>query len=173
MAGERSNVTVAQHDDGHIAFSHADTPHDLKLDGVERIQFDDGAIAFDIEGNGGQAYRLYQASYDRIPDEAGLGFWIGQLDGGALSLNQIAQYFIESDEFTQVHGDNDILNDAQYLDLLYQNVLDRMPDQAGYNFWSTQQQNGLTRAEMLTYFSESDEVKTNVSAAVEDGIWFI
>jgi Domain of unknown function (DUF4214) len=173
VAGERSNVTVAQHDDGHIAFSHADTPHDLKLDGVERIQFDDGAIAFDIEGNGGQAYRLYQASFDRIPDEAGLGFWIGQLDGGALSLNQIAQYFIESDEFTQVHGDNDILNDAQYLDLLYQNVLDRMPDQAGYNFWSTQQQNGLTRAEMLTYFSESDEVKTNVSAAVEDGIWFI
>ncbi|UWR16969.1 DUF4214 domain-containing protein [Sulfitobacter sp. M368] len=169
----RNDVKVKQHDDGHIAFSHADTAHDLKLDGVERIWFDDGAIAFDFEGNGGQAYRLYQASFDRTPDEAGLGFWIGQLDGGALSLNQIAQYFIDSEEFTQTHGDNDILTDAQYLDLLYHNVLDRNPDQAGYDFWSMQQDNGLSRAEMLTFFSESDEVKTNVSAAIEDGIWFV
>ncbi|MBM1313005.1 DUF4214 domain-containing protein [Sulfitobacter mediterraneus] len=125
------------------------------------------------EDIGGQAYRLYQATFDRIPDEAGLEFWIGQQDGGTLSLNQIKQHYIVSDEFTQILGNHELLNDAQFLDLLYQNMLERMPDQADYDFWSAQQQNGLTRAEMLTYFSESDEVKTNVSAAVEDGIWFI
>ena len=173
VEGQRHEVEINQHADGHIAFSHSETPHDLKLEGVERIWFEDGAIAFDVEGNGGQAYRLYQASFDRTPDEAGLGFWIGQLDDGALSLAEIAQHFIESVEFSQTHGDNATLSEAEYLDLLYHNVLDRMPDQAGYDFWSMQQDNGLSRAEMLTFFSESDEVKTNVSAAVEDGIWFV
>jgi hypothetical protein len=42
-----------------------------KLVDVERLSFSDTMLAFDIEGNAGQAYRLYQAAFDRIPDKPG------------------------------------------------------------------------------------------------------
>src|ERR1700730_43745 len=38
------------------------------LNDVERLQFSDGVVAFDIQGNAGNAYRLYQAAFDRTPD---------------------------------------------------------------------------------------------------------
>ena len=39
------------------------------LIGVQRINFADKELAFDIDGNAGQAYRLYQAAFDRVPDK--------------------------------------------------------------------------------------------------------
>ena len=61
----------------------------LTLQNVERIAFDDGIIAFDDDGLAGQAYRLYQACFDRIPDALGLGFWIKQLDAGNVTLTGV------------------------------------------------------------------------------------
>jgi hypothetical protein len=40
------------------------------------------AVALDVDGAAGQAYRLYQAAFDRAPDKNGLGYWInGWIDG--------------------------------------------------------------------------------------------
>ena len=144
----------------------------VTLANVERVQFLDGTLAFDDEGNSGQAYRLYQASFDRTPDNEGLDFWIDQLDTGKISLVEVASLFLQSAEFEQTYGRNDTLTDAQYIDLLYRNVLDRAPDAEGYAFWREQQENDLSRAEILVYFSESEENKANVDADIGNGIWF-
>ncbi|HEY8050219.1 MAG TPA: hypothetical protein VIE63_13670, partial [Ramlibacter sp.] len=39
-----------------------------QLNSVERLQFDDGNLAFDFNGTAGEAYRLYQAAFNRVPD---------------------------------------------------------------------------------------------------------
>lgn len=56
--------------------------HEAALTGIERRQFSDAQIAIDIDGAGGQAYRLYRAAFDRTPDKEGVGFWMAMMDGG-------------------------------------------------------------------------------------------
>lgn len=45
------------------------------LTGIERLKFDDTMVTLDIYGSAGQAYRLYQAAFNRTPDLGGMGYW--------------------------------------------------------------------------------------------------
>lgn len=139
-----------------------------KLANVERLQFSDQTVALDIHGNAGEAYRLYQAAFNRTPDKAGLGYWIDSMDSGH-SLMQVANSFIESAEFHDKYGANP--NDSQYVDALYANVLHRAPDAAGYDFWLHALQ-VAPRAEVLVNFSESPENQAQVIGAIEHGIGY-
>lgn len=139
---------------------------------VERVTFNDSTLAFDVDGVAGQTYRLYEAAFDRDPDAEGLGFWIDNYDVGNVDLIQMAEFFMQSEEFTGLYGAEESLNDEAFLTLLYANVLDRTPDQAGFDFWSDAQANGVSRAEMLQYFSESVENYANVAGEISDGIWY-
>ncbi|MES2898173.1 MAG: DUF4214 domain-containing protein [Pseudomonadota bacterium] len=128
---------------------------------VERLQFSDGNIALDIAGAGGQAFRLYQAAFDRAPDQAGVGFWINALDKGQ-SLQAVAAAFTQSAEFKAVFGMAP--TNAEFVAKLYMNILHRPGDSAGIAFWTeTLDQNRATVAEVLVGFSESQE---NVAALV-------
>ena len=97
------------------------------LQNVERLQFADRTVAFDIEGAPGLAYRLYQAAFNRKPDVGGLGFQINELDRG-VTLKQLAQNFLNSPEFSSTYGN---LDNSAYITKLYQNVLHRAPDAGG------------------------------------------
>jgi hypothetical protein len=139
-----------------------------KLANVERLQFSDQAVALDITGHGGEAYRLYQAAFDRTPDKVGLGYWIDALDAGN-SLQNVAYSFVNSAEFADKYGAN--VSDAQYLQALYQNVLHRAPDAGGFDFWM----NALhiaPRAEVLMNFSESPENQAQVIGQIANGIGY-
>ncbi len=136
---------------------------------IERVQFSDAMLALDIEGNAGQAYRLYQAAFDRLPDQEGLGYWISALDSG-FGLNATALCFIQSAEFTATYGSPGTVSNQQFLTLLYANVLDRVPDQAGLAYWLNDMANGYSRESVLVSFSESAENKQNVIGAIENGI---
>ena len=146
------------------------------LIGVERAVFNDGAWGFDVEGTGGKGYRLYQAAFNRVPDEGGLGFWIASLDAG-LPLNAAAGFFIGSAEFGALYGKN--IPNNEFTGLLYQNVLHRLPDQGGYDFWNNALngtggfERALPRAEVLAQFSESPENKANVIGVIGDGFEYI
>lgn len=161
---EGDTLTVAR--SGNSAFPDI-------LESIERIQLTDGFLAFDTDGNAGQVYRLYQAAFDRDPDVAGLGFWIETFDRDVIDLVGIAGEFLISEEFKVRFGTEQTLDDDAYLTLLYNNVLDRDPDQAGFDFWSGHQANGLGRAEMLHYFSESAENYANVAGEIADGIFYV
>lgn len=140
-----------------------------QLVGVERLQFSDVTLALDIDGVAAEAYRIYKAAFDRQPDSEGLGFWIKQMDAG-MAIETVAEQFIGSAEFIQMYGSNP--SDEQFVDLLYANVLDRQPDQAGYDFWIGAMSRGLTRAGVLAEFSESAENIANVAPLIEGGIQY-
>lgn len=138
---------------------------------VDRVEFTDGSVAFDtgLGQNAGEAYRIYKAAFDRPADAGGLGFWINKIDGGA-SLSSVAAGFIASAEFQQLYGAN--VSDRDFVTKLYNNVLDRNPDQAGFNFWLGALANGATREDILVNFSESKENIANVADLVANGIQY-
>ena len=137
---------------------------------VERLKFADSALAFDLDGNAGQTYRLYQAAFDRTPDTPGLSDWIRGMDGG-MSLKTVASGFIGSAEFQGLYGANP--TNTQFIDLLYSNVLNRAPDQAGYDYWLDEMARGMTRELVLIGFSESTENQAAVLPVIQGGIAYI
>ncbi|WP_334188205.1 DUF4214 domain-containing protein [Noviherbaspirillum sp.] len=138
---------------------------------IQRLIFSDGAIGLDISGNAGQAYRLYQAAFNRKPDLPGLGVQTVALDQGVSPL-QISQNFMNSKEFTDLYGAN--LSNAAFITQLYHNVLHREPEQAGFDHWmNILAKNELTRAQVLYSFSESDENRAQVLSDIQNGILYM
>ncbi|MBL8583592.1 MAG: DUF4214 domain-containing protein [Rhizobiaceae bacterium] len=148
------------------------------LVGIERVQFTDGVLLFDLDSeNASFAYRIYAAAYGRTPDEAGLRFWTDALDqrGGGLpdqaDKEFAASFFLTANEFSDVYGQNP--TNEQYIDRLYENVLHRGADQAGYDFWLGVIDNGHGRDDMLIWFTDSDENVANTAPDFDYGIWVL
>ena len=140
---------------------------------AERLVLTDAVLALDLDGKAGQAYRLYEAAFDRVPDQAGLGYWIRELDAGKGSLTWMANNFILSEEFKARYGSPEAVSNTAFLDLLYRNVLSRGADGEGFNYWMGRMESGFGRDAVLASFSESTENKANVAGAITDGIWYI
>lgn len=138
------------------------------LNGIERLIFTDStdAIALDVDGAAGHAYRLYQAAFNRSPDKTGVGYWINVMDQGA-SLHDVAQSFIDSAEFKTLYGASP--TDAQFVDSLYWNVLHRAGESAGVDYWLDVLKQGIQRADVLASFSESKENIEAVARIIGNG----
>jgi len=172
MGGPESDFTSRKTSDGGLELTDT-SPNGGGTDyltEIERIYFTDIAVALDTMGIAGEAYRLYKAAFDRTPDLPGLGFQIEQLDSG-LSLVDVANGFINSPEFQADYGANP--SDREFVQLLYENVLDRQPDASGYDFYISAMQDGLSRAQVLVGFSNSPENIQNVASLVADGIRYV
>lgn len=144
-----------------------------QLTNIERLQFNDGTLAFDTTGNAGQAYRLYKAALDRTPDQSGLGYWIKQLDAGKGDIVWMSANFIDSAEFKATYGTPQTVNNTAFVNLVYKNVLGRSSDAAGFSFWEGKLTGGYQREKLMADFSESTENQTNVATAIKDGIWYV
>ena len=132
--------TVALND--KVLFGTA-TPASI-IDDIAHGTFDDAR---------GPVMRLYWAFFHRMPDRNGLDFWVKKFSGGK-TLKGIANEFAKSSEFTNKYGP---LGDDAFITLVYQNVLERNPDAAGKAHWVGRLEDGVTRGEMMTAFSESSE----------------
>jgi Ca2+-binding RTX toxin-like protein len=141
------------------------------LAGVERLRFVDGVLdvgtrQFTVNVNAGSAMRLYWGALGRGPDAAGLQGWTAALEGG-MSLNQAAAGFVGSAEFQAKYGS---LDNAGFVNLLYQNVLGRAADAGGLAAWVGSLNGGNTRTAVLTGFSESDEFKNRTAFLSTEGV---
>lgn len=159
------SVTVASSGPGPVAV------HDTLVN-IEQLQFADVAVSLDLAGSDAQAYRIYQAAFDRKPDLDGLGYWIAQMRAGA-SVTSVATGFIQSAEFTKLYGSAPTAD--AFVTRLYENVLHRAPEQAGFDYWTEvlHADDGLaTKAAVLAAFSESPENQAQLVGAIHDGIVF-
>jgi len=152
LAGPASAYAVTRNAQGvTVTSSHASA----SLSGVERIAFADRALALDIDGNGGQAYRIYQAAFARVPDAGGLGYWIGAMDKG-ISLRAVAEGFVASSEFAKLYGAHP--SNGDIVAMFYQNVLQRPGEKAGIDYWTgVLDSKAASLAEVLVGFNESAE----------------
>ncbi len=114
-----------------------------------------------------QVARLYSAYFHRLPDTEGWAFW--NLRAGWQTTYQISEYFEDSPEFKTMYGPE--LTDAEFITLVYANVLDRRPDAGGFEFWNTQMGQGMPRGEVMVHFSESPEYIAKIAPFITGEYW--
>ncbi len=166
FSGIRSAYTISSTATGYTVTGGNDGAETLT--NIERLQFSDKKIAIDINGFTGQAFRLYQAAFDRTPDQQGLGYWINQMDNG-MSLQDVAKSFIASQEFANLYGSHP--TNTSFINKLYNHVLDRQPDIGGQTYWENQlTSQSQSQSEVLLGFSESTENQNNVIGLIGVGI---
>ena len=165
----RSSASVTATDSGYTLQTPGKTD---TLVNIERVNFGDGStLALDVGQwqNTGAAFRLYQAAFDRAPDQGGLKYWINDLDKGA-TLQQVAQGFIDSAEFKALTPGTD---NKSIINSFYQHVLHREADEGGFKYWEDSMAAGMTASEVLVSFSESAENMNNVAADLNGGLWLV
>ncbi len=146
----------------HFTVVDCDTNNSVPFNFVESLPATGSAIslntlageAFSYEsmaGVNGSVVRLYAAAFLREPDLDGFVHW--RYSG--LTVRQMATYFMSSEEWVTSYGD---LSADEFVDLIYQNVLDRSPDDQGLAYW-TEIVGANGRTAVLLGFSESQEFK--------------
>lgn len=101
----------------------------------------------------GKIRRLYRAYFRRGADHRGLCYWMAEIEYGA-TAKTVSDVFAVSEEFNLTYGS---LNDADFVELVYSNVMERHSDPEGHAYWVDQLRRGLSRGMMMLYFSESAE----------------
>lgn len=122
-----------------------------------------------------QVSRLYQGVLSRTPDKAGLEYWADDMVTYDRTLTDAATGFVSSYELT---GGN-LLSHTAFTSVLYNNVLGREQDGAGFNYWTAQLERRTeelsgdavrAQAEVLTGFTESDEFKEISKQKIEEAL---
>ena len=131
----------------------------LKTGVISQAQLIESFMAqADFKDRYGPLVRLYTAYFRRIPDYGGLMYWYGELypanGGNGRLFNHVSDSFAQSAEFVGTYGN---LNNLQFVELVYQNVLGRTAAPAGRDYWVGRLNAGLIRGEMMIGFSESAE----------------
>ncbi len=166
FTGTRADHTLAKTATGWTISSSADGTDTLQ--NVKRLQFSNETLALDIAGNAGKAYRIYQAAFNRTPDNGGLKYWVGRMDAGT-TQDRVAAEFVGSPEFKAMYGANP--SNADFITKLYNNVLHRAPEQGGYDWWLGELNAGrYNKTTALASFAESPENQAGVIGVIQNGI---
>lgn len=105
--------------------------------------------------------QLYDNTFDRSADPAGLGFWVGQLNAGA-SRGQVVVGFSESQEYkNRVEAGSTAMFDpdeaATAVARLYRSAFDRDPDAGGFRNSLEAVNSGLSLDALADAFAGSPE----------------
>ncbi len=101
--------------------------------------------------------RLYRAYFLRRPDDRGLAYWINT----GMELPAISEVFATSQEFVNRYG---TLSNAEFVRLVYRNVLGRQAEDTGFRFWVDKANRGTPRGDIMVGFSNSTEFVKKVDA---------
>jgi len=104
-------------------------------------------------GRNGAVVRLYGSVFERLPDQGGFEFWVG--DGR--NVFEMAAFFVTSDEFVRTYG---AVSDDEFTVEIYRNVLGRDPDPGGLAYWRSRLATDLDRAGLIVFFSDSPEFRS-------------
>jgi len=114
---------------------------------------------------------FYRGFLGRLPDSSGFNFWLGKMRTAQCTSaqavkdisNQIALTFTHSAEYISKNRSN-----SQFVEDLYNGILRRGADPAGFNFW-VNALNTLTRDQLLLSFTGSPEFQGRVNNVINAG----
>lgn len=92
---------------------------------------------------------LYVAYYNRAPDINGFNFWKKQANqnDNAATLKTISIGFEASPQFSTDYPIT--LSNKEFITKIYQNILNRNPDQGGLNHWVNRLEQGLSKSDFI------------------------
>ena len=91
------------------------------------------------------ATELYLGFFGRAPDAAGLYYWSNQIAQGTSPI-EVAKGFSQVPEFMQKYGS---LSAGAKIDLAYQNILNRLPDIGGHDYWTQRLESGTPIGQII------------------------
>jgi len=87
---------------------------------------------------------LYVAYFNRAPDVDGLMYWFREvMNGSTWTLPTIAQSFTDQAEYRETYPPG--LSNREFISAIYQNLFDRAPDAAGWDYWENDLNHGVPR----------------------------
>jgi len=134
--------------------------------GIEEARFVDGVLTFDPSSASAQIMRLYSATLNRVPDQAGLEANVAAL--AVHGLQGIAAAFVGSPEFQARFGS---LSNQAFVEQLYVFALGRNGDPGGIAGWVAALNGGASRGEIVVGFSESLENQARTATTLSAGLW--
>lgn len=171
LRNARSSYTIVADGPGYTITDKTGLDGVDVLRNIERLHFLDADLALDINGLGGQAYRIYQAAFNRTPDMGGLGFWMAQMDQGT-SLERVAESFMGSPEFIKMYGATP--GNAALVEKFYTNVLHRPGEAAGVQYWTgALDSKAVTPSQVLAMISESAENQAALIGVLQNGFLYL
>lgn len=136
--------------------------------GMEKFAFAEGDLFFDTGSPAFATARLYLAALGRAPDPLGLADNVALLNG-TISFSQLSASFAASPEFNLRYP---AVDNAGFVNLMYQNTLGRAPDAQGFAFWTNILDQGLgTRGTILEGFANSAEFIARAQTLLPNGVW--
>lgn len=135
---------------------------------IEEARFVDGTLSFDEDGAAAQVMRLYDAAFDRQPDQGGLEATTRALAARSQTLEQLANTFVGGSEFQARYG---ALSNQAFVEQIYRFCLNREGDPQGVQAWTAALNAGLSRGQVLVGFSESAEHRALTAATLASGLW--
>ncbi|MBQ1171891.1 MAG: DUF4214 domain-containing protein [Lachnospiraceae bacterium] len=96
--------------------------------------------------------RLYNLGLNRAPEAGGLDYWTDIICSEEMSGAEVAQGFFFSQEM-----ENRNLSDREFVEILYNVLMDRTSDSAGISYWLSYMNSGIEREAIFKQFVESPE----------------
>jgi len=75
---------------------------------------------------------LYTAYFNRAADTDGVNYWLNKMDTNGWSIDDVATTFAQQPEYTALY---DGMTNAEIVDAVYTNVLNRVADADGATYW--------------------------------------
>ncbi len=142
------SVTVHRGDGGNVL----PTTETMDIDASVLDEINDPKEGFSTTGTGGFVYRMYKVVLGREPDTEGYNYWVNKLNSKELAAADIVSGFFGSDEYKSFGKSNGaIVTD------FYAAMLDRTPDEEGYNYWTNRLNIGMTGQSIAAGFVNSPE----------------
>ena len=95
-----------------------------------------------------QLIELYIATFDRAPDFDGFTYWLANITTNGWSIEDVAKSMFDSKEVEDNYPST--LSNSDYIDKIYNNVLNRYADDAGKSYWVKQMDDGaISKDQML------------------------
>lgn len=148
-AGNISGYRVSKNPNGTVTVNNLTVTNDTDtLTSIERLQFNDVIVNLTIQDKAStlsasdlkNLEELYVAFFRRIPDANGLEYWMDQIKNGQ-SLTQVADSFYAAGvQFSSVTGYTSTMSNADFIKVIYANVLGRTgsnaPDDNEIGYWN-------------------------------------
>ena len=167
--GIRAELTYGAFSNAAVITGDANDSSLLRGGSGNQILSDESSVVTDPRSRldiqqSGEVFRMYGATLDRGPDPSGFLNWLGHLQTGRFDLETVAEGFVSSNEFRNTYG---ALDNAAFVELLYQNVLGRASDEGGRTSWLAELSDGASRASVVLGFSNSREYQLRTNSDLD------
>jgi hypothetical protein len=142
--------------------SYLDSAQSIQTLDVDLLKDAGLPILTDREVDEHALVRLYAAAFDRAADPTEIINALNTLRTGA-SLHDVALGLVTTAEFGRAFGSNP--SNEVLVAEMYQQVLHRTPDASEADYWVRVLDAGLTHADLLVQFAESDENRQALETA--------